>query len=294
MMAVEKQKRFKAIVVHGKPSFYEENSLARKLADRGVDVSRVYFTTFAQNAKRQDWRGVDLVVLITSSVDRNVAKAVREESKVRGVKFFEISHRVSEWGELENHVGYVSSPSETPPEVLIPLRPKPTLSTVPDPLPALIAAPSVVERIAGELRDNEELAKLWEREATDARRDLAASLKEVEQLRLELEGLKKTSGVVVREQLAADLSRKEEERKAALRSHEEVLARLEAAETLRKKAESEVLEVRGELERRPRVTAKVSPDESAVLKKLRAIIAACGAGVIDNDETVTKIAKVLS
>ena len=78
MMAVEKQKRFKAIVVHGKPSFYEENSLARTLADRGVDVSRVYFTTFAQNAKRQDWRGVDLAVLLTSSVDRNVAKAVRD------------------------------------------------------------------------------------------------------------------------------------------------------------------------------------------------------------------------
>ena len=67
---MEKQKRYKAIVVHGKPQDYEANGLARKLADRGVDVARTYFITFPQNVKRQDWRGVDFIVLITSSVDR--------------------------------------------------------------------------------------------------------------------------------------------------------------------------------------------------------------------------------
>ena len=55
-----------------------------------------------------------------------------------------------------------------------------------------------------------------------------------------------------------------------------------------------MLGLKRELELRPRVTAKPSVEESVLLKKLRAILTACGENVIDNDEALAKIAKVLS
>jgi RNA polymerase sigma factor (sigma-70 family) len=327
MMASKQQekRRYKAIVVHGKPDHYEQNGIARKLFERGIDVARAYFITFPNNAKRQDWRGADFIILITSSVDRAVAKAVRDEAKVREVRFFEVSHRVSEWQSLEIHVGYSPSPvvevvvEETNVVELQPpkLREVLVLPALPPPTPSPPPVQSVADRIAGELRDNEELARIWEREAGQARADLANVLKENEQLRLDCEALRKTSGVVVREQLAADVARKEEERRAAVREKEDVLVRLEAAETLRKhsRKEHEELQVQSrklgevireqegellvakarirELESNHHALAPLVAGESAVLKKVTAIVAACAAGVVDNDEAVAKIAKAM-
>jgi DNA-directed RNA polymerase specialized sigma subunit len=329
MMSTRQSVGHRAVVVHGNQAFYEQNGIARKLADRGVSILRVYQVKSPSSIRKQDWGGADFVVSINTMIDRDTSRAIKEEGKARGVVVYDLSHRVSEWGAFEVATGVHKVAEDLGVVVELPRK---EVAAPPPP-------PSVADRIATELRDNEELARIWQKEAEETRLEIARVRREKEELVLECEGLRKTSGVVVREQLVADVARKEAERVHAVREKTEILGRLEASETLCRRWEGESKRLRERLEREDRSAvgaqnkqlaedlqeAKkrveelhetcnslgqvvrqqereilssremvVPGDESVSMKKLRAILAACGSGVIDNDEAVAKIAKVLS
>lgn len=276
------------LVLHGGARFYEKMGVARKLHDRGFRVVREHEARSANEAVLVLRKQVlpPAVVVLRSDMTAAVVDAVRGTvNSYPGSRFFFLEQRVSSdsWKRLEEFGRSRSTPTQE--GVVVQLRaaeePKCEHGTpgcrgrgdkhacggcaeYPPASPAV----SLAEKIARDVADNEQIAKLALEDAERARQDAAKWRGEAEELRGRIAALERSTSALAREQLAQDLARKEAERAEAVRQRHalerDLTERLEASETLRKKAEK-LLEAAGD----DRSLAKVKGERDQLAAELR-------------------------
>jgi hypothetical protein len=296
----------RAVVVHGNEDFYERNGIARKLTERGVQIVRVYQVATPNQVRKQDWSKCDFVVSIESMLDNPTSRAVREQGAVLGIRVVPLQHRTSgsDWRELELVTGKAGPDPANEVVVELPARKSPTTKA---------SAADAVKKV---VEDSEALAEMAVEENSRLHAEVARLGKLVAEKDVELEGVRHSIAAQARDQLAADVARKEGERVAAVREVTRLARELEAEQALRRKAEADLLGLQSSkivaeqeasdlmrdldeanklLESYRKTPLPSAPaNDMGTMRKLRAILNACGEGVLTNDEAVAKIAAVLS
>lgn len=240
------------VVLHGGEQYYERIGFARKFFERGLRVACAKEIRVNTDLKRINFASLPKpVVVIRNDLRVGLIEAIREEAKLLPAHhFYYLDQRTSSesWQKLTGLAADIKRVVEKPDASAksgalesLALVGKAIYQGIPE--GSKPSALSFAERVAKDVTDNEELAKLAMSEAEEAKKDAAKWRGEVEELRGELEQLKRSSGAVARDQLAQDVARKESERAEAVRQRaaveRDLTARLEACEKLRREARSE-------------------------------------------------------
>jgi hypothetical protein len=223
--------RRRAAVVHGNEELFERNGLARKIADRGVEVTRVVYASSRRAVASCDLSGLDLIVAIDSSLPAPILNDLRDRAAEHGIEFRRLPHKVSDprWLSLSPPVPAFSD-GATVVEIV--------------PVAALPRDGKSQSKVAQEVEDTERLLEI----ALEENAKLTARAKRAE---ADLETQARSSDSVARQRLADDLSRANAERSQAVRDlasvQEHLIARAEAAETLKRRAQEEVSRISARL-----------------------------------------------
>lgn len=211
----------RAICFHGSEELYLRNQLQSKIEALGLNVVSLIVT----GKVPVDVSQYDVVLYIDSSTPSKSVSLIRSEAARARVPIFALDHRRSSstWERLQLWLASARVVEEETTRA----RPRARLAEAPPP-------ETTASKLVRGIEENEKIAALALQGEEEARAKLAAAEREIEDLRLQAEAERNSTGAAVRDQLMKDVSRKEAERVAAVqaehRTREELTRRLEAAE----------------------------------------------------------------
>lgn len=284
-----------AIFIYGDEQAVRRNGTTKHLATMGLDLVREHKATTQASVTKIDMRSADIVIFMPEQISAQAIDTIRSVCTSAGKRAFGLSHQRSSesWRRLREYVTErgVQPIAEAP-------------ASIPEPEPVRTEPPR--SSLARSIEETEQLAHLALEGEKQAKAMVANLQKQLEAAGLEIDGLKRSSGVVIREQLAGEVNRKEQERLAAKRETEEVrkdlTQRVEMAERERKVAEEELRRVTAALEQTQRelgesrakmVADPVDTGAHDAVKKVRWALGGRRDGMLDDAATIEIVAKAV-
>ena len=299
-----------AVVVVSDTTNFERNGLGRKLLERGVLIEKV-----VEPKTIGDVRATSLycksephvVIAVEGRYGSGVLKETEAIAASRG-EFILLKYQTSDasWRKLDAVVakrGREHAPAAANAQITqVVAADTREVSPQREPLNHL-------QLVAKDIETTDQLAKMFEQDASRLRHQLKEALANASALQTQLEVERQQGGVIARERLSRDLTMKEAQRLEVIALNDRLRESLEAEQTLRRRDQEEAAKLRAELEeermdhertkRRPppvQVVSKTNETDEGLarmLKKVRAVVVAVEEDVLSDKDGIAKIAEAV-
>ena len=238
-----------AVVVVSDTTNFERNGLGRKLLERGVLIEKV-----VEPKTIGDVRATSLycksephvVIAVEGRYGSGVLKETEAIAASRG-EFILLKYQTSDasWRKLDAVVakrGREHAPAAANAQITqVVAADTREVSPQREPLNHL-------QLVAKDIETTDQLAKMFEQDASRLRHQLKEALANASALQTQLEVERQQGGVIARERLSRDLTMKEAQRLEVIALNDRLRESLEAEQTLRRRDQEEAAKLRAELE----------------------------------------------